>query len=201
VSHPTSKYSPSFLSDYFFVCGRQLEAHDRSCIPQLLVIEGLTTSGVDEYTEAANVILNKLYYDADTLDMVIKLMSKYTNQSLKYLENIVHFSFVFLKMLERYAGRTDYMYVRKKKSRKSKQRQPSKSEDQLEGALEETEPRKAIDDEEQAFDEAEQSNVQFAEHKFEFGKFQAVSPACFARFALIWSNNDFFALALLESPI
>jgi len=142
-------------------------------IQQLLVIEGLTTSGVDEYTEAANVILNKLYYDAETLDMVIKLMSKYTNQSLKYLENIVHFSFVFLKILERYAGSTDYMYVRKKKPKKSKQRQSSKSEDQPEGGvLDESEIRNAVEDEEQAYLDAEQNEVQFAEHKFEFGKFQ-----------------------------
>ncbi|KAI9609866.1 hypothetical protein H4Q26_006855 [Puccinia striiformis f. sp. tritici PST-130] len=107
-------------------------------------------------------------------DMVIKLMSKYTNQSLKYLENIVHFSFVFLKILERYAGSTDYMYVRKKKPQKSKPQQPgSKSADQPDGAMDESEIGNTVDEEEQAFLETEQSCIQFAEHKFEFGKFEA----------------------------
>ncbi|WAQ85700.1 hypothetical protein PtA15_6A328 [Puccinia triticina] len=151
----------------------EIHAAVECLIQQLLVIEGLTTSGVEQYTDVANVTLNRLYYDADTLDMVIKLMSKYTNQSLKYLENIVHFSFVFLKILERYAGSTDYMYVRKKKARKSKQQHPGVNPgDQPEGAGDEVEARNPVEDEEEAFLEAERSGVQFAEHKFEFGKFQ-----------------------------
>ncbi|POW09710.1 hypothetical protein PSHT_09021, partial [Puccinia striiformis] len=152
----------------------EIHAAVECLIQQLLVIEGLTASGVEEYTEAAKVILNRLYYDAESIDMVIKLMSKYTNQSLKYLENIVHFSFVFLKILERYAGSTDYMYVRKKKPQKSKPQQPgSKSADQPDGAMDESEIGNTVDEEEQAFLETEQSCIQFAEHKFEFGKFEA----------------------------
>ncbi|KAA1122695.1 Topoisomerase 1-associated factor 1 [Puccinia graminis f. sp. tritici] len=152
----------------------EIHAAVECLIQQLLVIEGLTTSGVEDYTQVANVMLNRLYYDADTLDMVIKLMSKYTNQSLKYLENIVHFSFVFLKILERYAGSTDYMYVRKKKkARKSKQKQTGlESADQVDGGADEGETRNPVEDEEEAFLEAERSGVEFAEHKFEFGKFQ-----------------------------
>ncbi|MBW0466958.1 hypothetical protein O181_006673 [Austropuccinia psidii MF-1] len=136
-------------------------------LQQLLVTNGLLDSSVEEYKQVANVILNKIYYNSDTLDMVINLMSTYTDQSLKYLKNIVHFSFVFLRILERYAQSKDYMYVRKKKPKKASRPTSDSENPQTEEAV----VNATIEEEEQAL-RIEEDNNQFAEHKFEFGRFQ-----------------------------
>ncbi|KAI8459459.1 timeless protein-domain-containing protein [Phakopsora pachyrhizi] len=64
-------------------------------IQQLLIIESLSSSGIEEYIEVANTIQNNLYYDTETLDMVINLM-----------------------LLEKYSKNADHMFVRKKKRNK-----------------------------------------------------------------------------------
>lgn len=52
---------------------------------QLLVIEALQASGVQEHVDVAEILQNKLYYEAETLDMVVGLITKYNAQSYKYV--------------------------------------------------------------------------------------------------------------------
>ncbi|KAH9811884.1 timeless protein-domain-containing protein [Melampsora americana] len=140
---------------------------------QLLVIDGLMASGVASYIDAATLIQDKLYYDETSLEVVVQLLSGYTTQSHKFLENIIFVATVFLKMLERHSKSQDHMFVRKKKPNKKSQ---MKSKGNLtEGQQEDAEAGLGVGDEEEAeFEAMEAQNAQrYAEHKFEFEKFQA----------------------------
>lgn len=139
---------------------------------QLLVLDGLMATGLEPYLEAANLIQHKLYYDESSLEVVIQLLCSYTTQSHKFLENIVCLASVFLKMLERYSKKADYMFVRKKKP----QRKAKAKVKGIEGAGEDAEVDLEVGQEEEAeFDAMEDRRADtYAEHKFEFQKFQAV---------------------------
>ena len=87
---------------------------------QLLVMDALYYSGNEEYKEVSEILQNKLYYEPETLEMVLKVISTYTHQPIKYLDAIVHLSYVMLRMLEKYSKNTEYMFVRKKASKRGK---------------------------------------------------------------------------------
>ncbi|KAG0150956.1 hypothetical protein CROQUDRAFT_130388 [Cronartium quercuum f. sp. fusiforme G11] len=142
-------------------------------IHQLLVIDGLMTSGTASYVEAANLIQDKLYYDETSMEVVTQLLCCFTTQSHRFLDKIVFLASVFLRMLERYSKNADYMFVRKKKpTKKSDLIGKGKSTD---GEHEDAEAGLAVADEEQAEFEAMEDRQAdtYADHKFEFDKFQA----------------------------
>ncbi|BGP30852.1 Topoisomerase 1-associated factor 1 [Rhodotorula toruloides] len=141
------------------------------CFTQiLLVIEALQASGIPEHIDVAEILQNKLYYEAETLEMVVTLITRYSSQSYKYLDSVMHLAYTLLRMLEKYSKSKAYMYVRKKKAGRAaakKKRQKNKSADENEGdglGMGEEE------DEEQ--EEVEQSAVTFGEHAFQFEKFE-----------------------------
>ncbi|GAA6001966.1 hypothetical protein JCM10207_003015 [Rhodosporidiobolus poonsookiae] len=136
------------------------------CFTQmLLVIEALQASPTQDYVDVAEILQNKLYYEADTLDMVLSLIHKYSAQSYKYLDAVMNLSYTLLRMLEKYSKSKSYMYVRKKKAgrAKRKKKQPNGEND------EEGMGMGAEDEEEQ---EVEQGTVSFSEHAFQFEKFE-----------------------------
>ncbi len=47
------------------------------------MIEALQASGIPEHVDVAEILQNKLYYEAETLDMVVGLITKYNAQSYK----------------------------------------------------------------------------------------------------------------------
>ncbi|EGG12538.1 uncharacterized protein MELLADRAFT_114767 [Melampsora larici-populina 98AG31] len=151
----------------------EVHAAVNSLLYQLLVIDGLMASGVASYIDAATLIQDKLYYDETSLEIVIQLLSSYTTQSHKFLDNIIFLATVFLKMLERHSKSQDHMFVRKKKP--NKKSQANGKGNAIEGELENAEAGLGIGDEEEAeFEAMEARNAQrYAEHKFEFEKFQA----------------------------
>lgn len=94
-------------------------------------------SGIEENVDVAEILQNKLYYEGETLGMILNVMSRYTKQSLsfvsnsssfltqrtdflifgRYLNSIINLTYTLLRMLEKYSKSTAYMYVRKKKAR------------------------------------------------------------------------------------
>ncbi|GAA5969681.1 hypothetical protein JCM11641_008004 [Rhodosporidiobolus odoratus] len=138
------------------------------CFTQiLLVIEALQASGNPDHVDVAEILQNKLYYEAETLDMVLTLIHKYNAQSYKYLDAVMNLSYTLLRMLEKYSKSKSYMYVRKKKAgrAKKKKKQQSGNEDEGDGLGMGNE-----EDEEEI--EIEQSAVSFGEHAFQFEKFE-----------------------------
>lgn len=56
---------------------------DRITHRQLLIIEALQLSGLPDHVDVAEILQNKLYYEAETLDMVLTVLNKYAHQSYK----------------------------------------------------------------------------------------------------------------------
>lgn len=154
---------------------------------QLLVIDALHTSGNEEYKEVAEVLQDKLYYEGDTLDMVLKVASTYKNQPVRYLDTIVHLVFVLLKMLEKFSKNKDYMFVKKKANRRAKKKaNPGKDTLQFPPTIARFRNIKIhrlmplsfpieYDDMDEEEAEYEQSSKGYAEHAFKFKSFEEVS--------------------------
>ncbi|KWU43381.1 timeless-domain-containing protein, partial [Rhodotorula sp. JG-1b] len=131
-----------------------------ACFTQiLLVIEALQASGIPEHVDVAEILQNKLYYEAETLDMVVGLITKYNAQSYKYLDSVINLAYTLLRMLEKYSKSKAYMYVRKKRAgraanaRKKKKRESGSALHRIEYV-------------------AESSALSFGEHAFQFEKFE-----------------------------
>ncbi|TXT09069.1 hypothetical protein VHUM_02543 [Vanrija humicola] len=100
----------------------ELEASINCFTQILLLIDAMAHSTDEEDSEAAAIIQNQLYYNGDILDASLRVVSNYKDQSVGYLEAIIHFAYVLLRMLERYSKDNAYMYVRKRKSAQKKRR-------------------------------------------------------------------------------
>lgn len=129
----------------------------------------MTQSTNEEHREVADILQNKLYYEAETLSMVLEVVAKFKDQSKRYLDAIMNLTYVLLRMLERYSKNNEFMFVRKKKKRAAKRKRARRNK-QIEdegGPIDE-----ASDDEEQ---DKESRQADFATHSFQFASFEAVS--------------------------
>lgn len=52
---------------------------------QLLIIEALQATANPEHVDVAEELQNKLYYEADTLDMTLSLIHKFNGQSYRFV--------------------------------------------------------------------------------------------------------------------
>ncbi|GAA5831127.1 hypothetical protein JCM3766R1_006246 [Sporobolomyces carnicolor] len=132
----------------------------------LLIIEALQTSGLPEHVDVAEILQNELYYEAETLDMVLTILVKYSHQSYKYLESAITLSYTLLRMLEKYSKSKAYMYVRKKKAGRAAKKRKNK-----EGGDENAEDGLGMGENEEE-EEIERGTVSFGEHAFQFEKFE-----------------------------
>lgn len=146
---------------------------------QLHVIDELGKTEDEECRETSAQLQNRLYYEGETLELIVDVLNKYKAQSLKsvlgsflcrphsprvrYLDSIVHLAFVVLKMLERFSKSKDRMYVRKRRKARPKRKAAGEGE---EGEEEQR------DEEEIEIDEG---TVDYAEKAFQFEQFEAVS--------------------------
>ncbi|TNY24515.1 timeless protein-domain-containing protein [Rhodotorula diobovata] len=139
------------------------------CFTQiLLVIEALQATGNQDHIDVAEILQNKLYYEAETLDMVVSLVTRYNGQSYKYLDAVLNLAYTLLRMLEKYSKSKAYMYVRKKKAKKaaSKRKKPDGADETEGDGL----GMGGGEDEEEL--EVESGTVSFGEHAFQFEKFE-----------------------------
>lgn len=86
---------------------------------QLLVMEALQQSGNQEYKDVSEILQDKLYYEGQTLDMVIQIASTYKNQPIRYLDTVINLVYVLLRMLEKYSKNKEHMFVKKKARRRA----------------------------------------------------------------------------------
>ncbi|GAA5975641.1 hypothetical protein JCM10908_005228 [Rhodotorula pacifica] len=141
-----------------------------ACFTQiLLVIEALQASGIPEHIDVAEILQNKLYYEAETLDMVVGLITKYNAQSYKYLDSVINLAYTLLRMLEKYSKSKAYMYVRKKKAGRAANARKKKQKD---AADENGEEGLGMGEEDEEELEVERGTVSFGEHAFQFEKFE-----------------------------
>lgn len=82
-------------------------------------MEALQQSGNQEYKDVSEILQDKLYYEGQTLDMVIQIASTYKNQPIRYLDTVINLVYVLLRMLEKYSKNKEHMFVKKKARRRA----------------------------------------------------------------------------------
>lgn len=130
----------------------------------------MSTSTNASDAEAAEILQNSIYYNYDILDSALTVMSQYKDQSIAYLDSVIHFAYVLLRMLEKYSKNKGFMYVRKKKARRANK----KKKKQVDADGKDM-PEEYGDDE--GLDEGDRDVPSYAEHQFTFTAFEQVCLA------------------------
>ncbi|WWC73002.1 uncharacterized protein I206_106966 [Kwoniella pini CBS 10737] len=140
------------------------------CFTQiLLLLDAMATSGEEEDIEVAEIVQNNLYYNGDILDSSLSVISQYKDQSVAYLDSVIHFAYVLLRMLEKYSKNKAFMFIRKKKAARKKRKQRDEAMKEPESANKI--PEDYGNEEEEAFGpDAEAPS--YAEHAFTFKAFE-----------------------------
>jgi replication fork protection complex subunit Tof1/Swi1 len=147
----------------------------------------MAVSDQEEDNEVAEILQHQLYYNGDVLDSSLEVVSKYKDQSVasvpplpvppyqlsrrlttRYLDSVINFAYVLLRMLERYSKTKSFMYVRKRKAARKKRKEQAENPD---GTL--PVPDEDVEHEEDL--QAEKDMPSYAEHAFTFTAFERVS--------------------------
>ncbi|AAW44173.2 conserved hypothetical protein [Cryptococcus deneoformans JEC21] len=142
------------------------------CFTQiLLLIDDMSTSTNEEDVEVAEILQHQLYYNYDILDSALAVVREYKNQSIAYLDSIIHFAYVLLRMLEKYSKTKAFMFIRKRKNthkkRKERQAASQANADREQRKI----PEEYGDEGEEAFAPDEDA-PSYAEHAFTFQSFE-----------------------------
>ncbi|KAL7415832.1 timeless protein-domain-containing protein [Mrakia frigida] len=130
-----------------------------NCFTQiLLLIDAMAVSGEEEPVEAAEILQNQIYYNGDILELAFDVVAKFKDQSVAYLDAVVHLAYVLLRMLEKYSKSNVYMFVRKRKAKRAKRKGVRSSRGDDDGEDEDIDPDRGA--------------VNYAEHKFAFEKYE-----------------------------
>lgn len=133
----------------------------------------MSTSNDELDSEAAETLQHSIYYNGDILDTCLNVVARYKDQSVAYLDSIIHFAYVLLRMLEKYSKNKGYMYVRKKKARRAKKKAMALSE----GGTKENGDMPEEYAEDEGAELPEKEGPSYAEHQFTFKAFEQVSPS------------------------
>ncbi|WVO15560.1 hypothetical protein L204_103220 [Cryptococcus depauperatus] len=143
------------------------------CFTQiLLLIDEMAASKDEEEVEVAEILQHQLYYNYDILDSSLSVVREYKNQSIAYLDSIINFAYVLLRMLERYSKTKAFMFIRKRKNTHKKR----KAEQVAARTHDDQEERKRIpeeygDEEDEVLVE-KQEGPSYEEHAFTFQSFE-----------------------------
>ena len=145
----------------------------------------MAASKEEEPLEAAEILQNQIYYNGDILDLAHDVVAKYKDQSVAYLDAVVHLAYVLLRMLEKYSKSNSYMFVRKRKAKKAKRNNgqsisvhscdPGTSLLTCRCALCPVRNGRAEDDGENEDVDMDRGAVSYGEHAFAFEKYETVS--------------------------
>lgn len=103
----------------------------------------------------------------------------------RYLDSVINFAYVLLRMLERYSKTKSFMYVRKRKAARKKRKEIAENPD---GTL--PVPDEDVEHEEDL--QAQKDMPSYAEHAFTFTAFERVStffPLACRGLRMWWGNR------------
>ncbi|KAK4051924.1 Topoisomerase 1-associated factor 1 [Microbotryomycetes sp. JL201] len=124
------------------------------CFTQiLLVVEAMLASGDEDNVTVAEVLQNKIYYEQETFNLVLRIIADFKAQSNKYLDSTIHLAFTLLRTLEKFSKTKAFMFVRKKQKARARRRDGDAG-----GGDEE--------------DEVDRQTTSFADHAFKFERYQ-----------------------------
>ena len=75
----------------------------------------MALSPLIEDQEIAENMQNRIFYEEDTLDMIISLLRNYKTQPFGYLDACTELAHVHLRILERYSKQNTYVFVKAKR--------------------------------------------------------------------------------------
>ncbi|KAM0788302.1 hypothetical protein ACM66B_001445 [Microbotryomycetes sp. NB124-2] len=129
------------------------------CFTQiLLVVEAMLASGDEDNVTVAEVLQNKIYYEQETFNLVLRIISEFKAQSNRYLDSTIHLAYTLLRTLEKYSKTKAFMFVRKKQKARAKRRNGEDGDEE---------------------DEVERQTTSFQDHAFQFEQYEgqfAVEP-------------------------
>ena len=133
----------------------------------------MAASKEEEDVEVANILQDQLYYNGDILDSCLQVISHYKDQSVAYLDSVVHFAYVLLRMLEKYSKNKTFMFIRKKKANRRKKKAKAAGKE-AESAKPEDYHGDSEEDENGEMP-PDRNAPTYAEHAFTFQSFEKVS--------------------------
>jgi len=82
----------------------------------------MNNSDNEEYKEASKNLQHNLYYEEETLTIIISLCRNYKtrNSNKHFLRNLIETIHILLKMLEKFSEENQHLYTRKQKNVKKK---------------------------------------------------------------------------------
>lgn len=153
---------------------------------QLLLIDAMSSSSDPDDTDVADILQHQLYYNGEILETALAVIAGYKDQSIGYLDAVVHFAYVLLRMLERYSKNKGFMFVKKKKKARDARKDRAKkiADARARGgddaaataaaaAASSAMPEEYGEDEDEDM-EPERDGPSFSEHIFTFKSFELV---------------------------
>ncbi|OCF79113.1 topoisomerase 1-associated factor 1 [Kwoniella mangroviensis CBS 8886] len=140
------------------------------CFTQvLLLLDAMAMSGEQEDVKVAEIVQDNLYYNGDILDSSLSVISQYKDQSVAYLDSVIHFAYVLLRMLEKYSKNKAFMFIRKRKAARKKRKEAEQSTElNPDGSVM---PEEYGNEEEEAL-QPDKEAPSYAEHAFTFKTFE-----------------------------
>ncbi|ORX69320.1 timeless-domain-containing protein [Anaeromyces robustus] len=88
----------------------------------LITLDNMNDSNDENYKEASKNLQHNLYYEEETLNIIISLCRNYKtrNSNKHFLRNLIETIHILLKMLEKFSEENKYLYTRKQKTIKKK---------------------------------------------------------------------------------
>ncbi|ORY20743.1 timeless-domain-containing protein [Neocallimastix californiae] len=88
----------------------------------LITLNCMSDSDDENYREASKNLQHNLYYEEETLNIIINLCRNYKtrNSNKHFLRNLIETIHILLKMLEKFSKENKYLYTRKQKAIRKK---------------------------------------------------------------------------------
>lgn len=133
----------------------------------------MATSPDEADVEVAEILQHQLYYNGDILDSSLEAVTRYKEQSIGFLEAVVTFAYVLLRMLERYSKTKSFMMVRKRQAARNKRKAKDKvpGGDEAQGTM----PEEYGNEEDEEYERGDKEETRYKEHQFTFKAFEMVS--------------------------
>lgn len=139
------------------------------CFTQiLLTVQDMSESENEDNQEIADNILNRLFYEETTHDLIATIVRSYKDQGFEYLDACTELTHTFIRLLEAYSKQNVDMQVRSRK-RVRRKKKAAKAAAAANGEADNT----IEDDGDDSANDEQQAEKTSQERKFDFKKFTA----------------------------
>lgn len=91
---------------------------------QLLTVQDMALSPLEEDQEIAENMQNRIFYEEDTLELILSLLRNYKAQPFGYLDACTELAHFHLRLLEQYSKQNTYIFVKAKRQKTRRKKAP-----------------------------------------------------------------------------